>query len=94
MTADSGNTAETLDPTQPGARAHLRECPSGAWIVHDDANRRGGRFADRRSAVKFVRREFGANSQIIAQKPLATANTRRLSNTGQRRMAQQIKASR
>ena len=88
MTARATNTAEIIDlPQQPKARAHLRECPSGSWRVHDDADRRGGLFADRRSALKFARREFGPNTQIIAHPPLATASTRRLSSVQQRRLS-------
>lgn len=88
MTARAANTAEVIDfSQQPRARAHLRECPSGAWIVHDEADRRGGRFADRRSALKFAKREFGANTHIIAHPPLEPASTRRLSSVRQRRLS-------
>jgi hypothetical protein len=45
---------------------HLRETRSGHWIVHDDMNRKGGRFVDRRAAMNFIRRELGLRARAVA----------------------------
>lgn len=45
---------------------HLRETRSGHWIVHDDMNRNGGRFVDRRAAMNFIRRELGLRARAVS----------------------------
>ena len=42
---------------------------SGAWIVRDGADIKGGVFANRKVAHRFIMREFGENAQIIAANP-------------------------
>ncbi len=41
------------------------QAKSGAWIVRDAADRRGGVFATAKAARKFVVREFGAAALIV-----------------------------
>lgn len=48
----------------------VRVTPSGAWIVHDEIERRGGRFRDRHAALRFIRREFGLRTRVIMQATL------------------------
>ena len=45
---------------------HLRETGSGHWIVHDEMNRKGGRFVDRRAAMNFIRRELGLRARAVS----------------------------
>ena len=47
------------------SRAHVFEGPGGLWTVRDDEDRRGGLFNDHKAAMKFVRREFGLNAQVV-----------------------------
>jgi hypothetical protein len=37
----------------------VRIAPSGAWLIRDDQDHRGGRFCNREAAIRFIRREFG-----------------------------------
>ena len=59
-----------MKPIDPGqgeapARILLRRTPDGLWIVRDEMDRRGGRFHDRRAALRFASREFGPAARII-----------------------------
>jgi hypothetical protein len=62
----AGNGRHSLE-RRASARLHLRETRSGAWIVRDEGNRRGGSFFTLAAALKFIRTEFGAGAQIIAK---------------------------
>jgi hypothetical protein len=43
----------------------LRETRLGTWVVREESDRRGGSFFTLRAALKFIRREFGADAQVI-----------------------------
>ena len=60
----------------PGERVFVREAPSGIWIVHDEADRKGGCFRDRASAFKFVEDEFGERAEMVVQPLFTSAATR------------------
>ncbi len=47
------------------ARLHLRQTRSGAWVVRDDADCRGGCFLTLAAALKFISTEFGAGALVI-----------------------------
>jgi hypothetical protein len=51
-------------------RVYVRVTPSGAWVIHDEFEHRGGRFRDAETATRFIHREFGANTRIVFQPPL------------------------
>ena len=51
--------------TRPAARIYVRIQPSGLWDIQDEMNRRGGRFIDRKSALQFIRHEFGTGAQLV-----------------------------
>ncbi len=38
---------------------------SGAWVVHDERDRCGGRFCDQATALRYIRREFGTRTRIV-----------------------------
>ena len=59
-----------------GERVFVREAASGIWIVHDEADRKGGCFRDRASAFKFVEDEFGARAEMVVQPHFARLATR------------------
>lgn len=42
----------------------VRIAPSGAWVVRDEHDHRGGRFRNRQSAMRFIRREFGVGARL------------------------------
>jgi len=65
MTAINAQTIETQLPGQSGISAYVSQAPSGTWLVQDEMDRRGGRFNDRKAALKFVRDEFGPNTDIV-----------------------------
>ncbi len=60
---------EALTRTPAADRVHVRPTPSGLWIVRDEMDRRGGRFQDRKSALRFARREFGPAARIFVPPP-------------------------
>ena len=49
--------------------AYVYEGPSGNWIVQDDMDSRGGLFTNRKAALKFVRHEFGPDTEIVMAAP-------------------------
>ena len=51
------------------ACAYVYEGHSGTWIVQDEMDSRGGLFTDRKAALKFVRHEFGPDTQIVMAAP-------------------------
>jgi hypothetical protein len=55
---------------------HLRETGSGHWIVHDEMNRKGGRFVDRRAAMNFIRRELGLRARAVTASQVEDAVSR------------------
>ncbi len=56
--------------------AYVYEARSGNWIVRDEMDSRGGLFTNRKVALKFARREFGPDTQIIMADPeMATEDT-------------------
>lgn len=57
-------------PKETERRVLVRVTPSGAWIVHDEFEHRGGRFRNRESALSFIKREFGLRPCIVLQPPL------------------------
>ena len=46
------------------ARISVQIVPSGAWIVYDEGDTRGGRFRDRDTALRYIRREFGSDAEL------------------------------
>jgi hypothetical protein len=50
-------------------RVFVRVAPSGAWIISDERDRRGGRFRDRAAAMRFIRREFGQEVELVPWMP-------------------------
>ena len=75
--------AATARRNAPGERVVVREAPSGIWIVHDEADRKGGCFRDRASAFKFVEDEFGARAEMVVQPLFTSAATRDEANSRQ-----------
>ena len=69
-------TAAAVRRNTPGERVFVREAASGIWIVHDEADRKGGCFRDRASAFKFVEDEFGARAEMVVQPHFARLATR------------------
>lgn len=61
--ADKRHQIERARRGTSGAR--LRETRTGAWVVHDENNRRGGCFFTHEAALKYIRTEFGPDAQII-----------------------------
>ncbi len=51
-------------------RVFVRIAPSGAWIIADERERRGGRFRDRESALRFIHREFGHDVELVMWLPV------------------------
>jgi hypothetical protein len=49
--------------------AYVYEGPSGNWIVQDEMDSRGGLFTNRKAALKFVRHEFGPDTEIVMAAP-------------------------
>jgi hypothetical protein len=49
------------------ARTRLRLYATrlGTWIVREESGRCGGSFFSQEAALKFIRREFGADAQIV-----------------------------
>ena len=47
------------------ARLYLRETRLGTWVVREESDRRGGSFFTLGAALKFIRREFGADAHVI-----------------------------
>jgi hypothetical protein len=45
---------------------HLRETRNGHWIIRNENDRKGGRFADRRAAMNFIRRELGLRARPVS----------------------------
>lgn len=80
-----------IDAVAPD-RIHVSETPKGAWIVRDEADRRGGFFQDRRAAYRFIRDEFGRDAEIIARPSLATTAATRRSNSHQRSLHRRARA--
>ena len=68
--------AATAARSTAGERVYVREAPSGVWIVHDEADRKGGCFRDRASAFKFVEDEFGERAEMVVQPHFTSAATR------------------
>ena len=68
--------AAAVPRTAPGERVFVREAQAGIWIVHDEADRKGGCFRDRHSAFKFVEDEFGGNAEMVVQPLFTSAATR------------------
>ncbi len=64
---------------QPGTVCVMMcQAKSGAWIVRDAADRRGGVFATSKAARRFIDGEFGAAALIIDPAlPGATAPLKR-----------------
>jgi hypothetical protein len=50
-------------------RVFVRVAPSGAWIIFDERDHRGGRFRDREAAMRFIRREFGPEVELVMWTP-------------------------
>ena len=57
-------------PKRAARRVMVRVTPSGAWIVSDERERRGGRFRDRETALRFIHREFGLEAQLVMCSPV------------------------
>jgi hypothetical protein len=55
-------------------RVYVREVKSGVWIVHDELDRKGGRFCDRATALQFVNDEFGKDATTVIHSRFATSN--------------------
>lgn len=47
------------------ALLRLRETPTGAWVVHEEGDRRGGCFFTYAAALKYIRAEFGQDAVIL-----------------------------
>ena len=58
MSTVNSNIGPSLLPSRFEGRVQLREGPFGTWIVQDHAQRRGGFFRDRDSAINFIRNEL------------------------------------
>ena len=68
------------------ASAYVYEGPSGAWIVQDEMDSRGGLFTDRQAALKFVRHEFGLTTEIVMAAPVPASDTKSTAKPDQLRL--------
>jgi hypothetical protein len=57
-------------PKAVARRVFVRVAPSGAWIISDEYERRGGRFRSRECALQFIRREFGTKARLVFVPPM------------------------
>jgi hypothetical protein len=57
----------SMQDERPGVTVRILIAPSGAWLVRDDLDHRGGRFRNRASALRFIRREFGFDARLHYQ---------------------------
>jgi hypothetical protein len=58
--------ADGSDGARSKPQLLMRKTRSGAFIVRDEGNRRGGCFLTYKAALKFIRDEFGPDAQIVA----------------------------
>ena len=62
-------------PTTSGAHSNTRStvfiftAKSGAWIVRDEGDRKGGVFATHKAATRFIKHEFGETTSVINANP-------------------------
>ena len=54
------------DRVASGPRIFVRETQKG-WLVHDEQDKKGGCFARRHSAFRFVKDQFGEDAEVIVQ---------------------------
>ncbi len=54
----------------------VRIAPSGAWLIRDEQDHRGGRFYNRHAALQFIRMEFGCHAVLtFAPWPVAGSSS-------------------
>ena len=54
---------------QRSSTVYIFPAKSGAWIVRDEDDRKGGMFTTRKAATRFIKREFGKTTSIINANP-------------------------
>jgi|GEM_PF-5668274 len=53
-----------LNTSATAAKVELIETTSGRWSVKDAMDRKGGIFTSHKTALRFIRDEFGASANI------------------------------
>ena len=66
--------ARTAKPTAR-ATVFVFTAKSGAWMVRDEGDVKGGVFATRKAANWFIKREFGETAIIINADPETAASS-------------------
>lgn len=73
--AQSGQPARSA-----GTQVYVREALAGMWIVHDEADKKGGCFRSHDAAFRFAEEEFGAGADIVVQPHFSLATKRTFSH--------------
>lgn len=55
----------TVIPFEKPVLVFVQVAPSGAWVIRDAAERRGGRFVSGDAAMAFIKREFGIHTVLV-----------------------------
>lgn len=66
FSGDAKTTIRGVKMSSYEQSVYLRETREGHWIIQDEKGRKGGRFVDRRAAIKYIRRELGLRAQPVS----------------------------